>query len=145
MRSRPCSAYRCTTSSPTQTIISVPRLDYPNAKRSGCAASLLIVYCIVNPILGRLSDAIGRRKLLLFAAAGLTFMAYPIFWMLNSGSTALIVVALLIFGILVAITAVMDVILVVEVFPASIRSTGAALGHTRSRPSEEPILSLRRH
>ena len=56
-------------------------------------------------------------------------MGYPIFWMLNSGSNSLIIAALVIFAVLVAITAVMDVVLLVEVFPASIRSTGAALGH----------------
>jgi MHS family proline/betaine transporter-like MFS transporter len=107
----------------------VTAVGLPKSKALWLCSIALVVYCIVNPLIGRLSDAIGRRKLLLFAAAGLTVMAYPIFWMLNSGDTALIVTALLAFGILVAITAVMDVVLLVEVFPASIRSTGAALGH----------------
>jgi MHS family proline/betaine transporter-like MFS transporter len=107
----------------------VTSVGLPKSTALWLCSIALVVYCIVNPLIGRLSDAIGRRKLLLFAAAGLTVMAYPIFWMLNSGDTTLIVAALLIFGILVAITAVMDVVLLVEVFPASIRSTGAALGH----------------
>ncbi|NWB26731.1 MFS transporter [Pseudomonas gingeri] len=107
----------------------VTAVGLPKSKALWLCSIALVVYCIVNPLIGRLSDAIGRRPLLLFAAAALTVMAYPIFWMLNSGNTALIIVALLIFGVLVAITAVMDVVLLVEVFPASIRSTGAALGH----------------
>jgi len=107
----------------------VTAVGLPKSTALWLCSAALVVYCIVNPIIGRISDVIGRRKLVLFSAAGLTLMAYPIFWMLNSGNTALIVVALLVFAILVAITAVMDVVLLVEVFPASIRSTGAALGH----------------
>lgn len=89
----------------------------------------LVVYCIMHPLVGRFSDAFGRRKLLLSTAAALTVLAYPIFLMLNSGSTILILGGLITLAILVSITAVMDVVLLVEVFPASIRSTGAALGH----------------
>ncbi|MCX5464164.1 MFS transporter [Alcaligenes parafaecalis] len=96
-----------------------------------CSASL-VVYCILHPLVGRFSDHYGRRKLALFAAAGLTVMAYPIFVMMNSGKPALILLGLIIMAFLVAISAVMNVVLLVEVFPASIRSTGAALGHNVS-------------
>lgn len=89
----------------------------------------LVVYVIVNPLIGRLSDSIGRRKLLLGAAVALTVLAYPIFLLLNTGNPVAILLGLIVLGVLVAITAVMDVVLLVEVFPASIRSTGAALGH----------------
>ncbi len=96
-----------------------------------CSASL-VVYCILHPLVGRFSDHYGRRKLALFAAAGLTIMAYPIFLMMNSGHYGLILLGLTIMAFLVAISAVMNVVLLVEVFPASIRSTGAALGHNVS-------------
>ncbi|MGO3869450.1 MAG: MFS transporter [Alcaligenes sp.] len=96
-----------------------------------CSASL-VVYCILHPLVGRFSDHYGRRKLALFAAAGLTVMAYPIFLMMNSGHYGLILLGLTIMAFLVAISAVMNVVLLVEVFPASIRSTGAALGHNVS-------------
>ncbi|MFI8482950.1 MFS transporter [Pseudomonas sp. NPDC078700] len=107
----------------------VASVGLPKSTSLWLCSVALVVYCIANPIIGRISDAFGRRKLLLFAALALAAMAYPIFWMLNSANTYLIIAALIIFGILVAITAVMDVVLLVEVFPASIRSTGAALGH----------------
>ncbi len=96
-----------------------------------CSASL-VVYCMLHPLVGRFSDHYGRRKLALFAAAGLTVMAYPIFVLMNSGKPALILLGLTIMAFLVAISAVMNVVLLVEVFPASIRSTGAALGHNVS-------------
>lgn len=96
-----------------------------------CSAAL-VVYCILHPLVGRFSDHYGRRKLALFAAAGLTIMAWPIFIMMNSGKLVLILLSLIIMAFLVAISAVMNVVLLVEVFPASIRSTGAALGHNVS-------------
>jgi MHS family proline/betaine transporter-like MFS transporter len=93
-----------------------------------CSLSL-VVYCVAHPLIGRFSDVYGRRRLLLGAAAALTVLAYPIFLLLNTGNLLAIVLGLTVLGLLVAVTAVMDVVLLVEVFPASIRSTGAALGH----------------
>lgn len=89
----------------------------------------LVLYSMAHPIVGLLSDRIGRRPLVLASAAGLTLLAYPVFLMMNSGNYATILFGLAVLAVLVAVTAVMDVVLLVEVFPASIRSTGAAVGH----------------
>lgn len=107
----------------------VSTVGLPRSSALWLCSITLVVYVIVNPLIGRLSDSIGRRKLLLGAAAALTVLAYPIFLLLNTGNPLAILVGLTVMGVLVAITAVMDVVLLVEVFPASIRSTGAALGH----------------
>jgi MHS family proline/betaine transporter-like MFS transporter len=89
----------------------------------------LVIYSIAHPIVGLLSDHFGRRRFVLASAGGLTLLAYPVFVLMNTASSIAILLALAILAILVAITAVMDVVLLVEVFPASIRSTGAAVGH----------------
>lgn len=89
----------------------------------------LVVYTILHPIVGRLSDHYGRRVFVLSSALGLTVLAYPIFLLMNTGNLAAILLGLVVLAILTAITAVMDVVLLVEVFPASIRSSGAAVGH----------------
>ncbi|WP_346655479.1 MFS transporter [Pseudomonas sp. RW3S2] len=107
----------------------VTTVGLPRSTALWLCSIALVVYVIVNPLIGRLSDRIGRRKLLLGAAAALTVLAFPIFLLINSGNSAAILLGLIILGGLVAVTAVMDVVLLVEVFPASIRSTGAALGH----------------
>lgn len=107
----------------------VTTVGLPRSTALWLCSIALVVYVIVNPLIGRLSDRIGRRKLLLGAAAALTVLAFPIFLLINSGNTAAILLGLIVLGVLVAVTAVMDVVLLVEVFPASIRSTGAALGH----------------
>ncbi len=93
-----------------------------------CSAAL-VLYTLFQPLVGHLSDRIGRRPLVLGAALGLTVLAYPIFLLMNTGNYAAILLGLIVLAALVAVTAVMDVVLLVEVFPASIRSTGAALGH----------------
>lgn len=99
-------------------------------KRSIAVCSIsLVVYTIMHPLVGKISDRIGRRSLLLGAAFGLTVLAYPIFLLLNTAHYVAILVGLVAFAVLVSITAVMDVVLLVEVFPASIRSTGAAIWH----------------
>lgn len=89
----------------------------------------LVAYVVFNPIIGLILDKFGRRHLLIVAAMGLTLLAYPIFFMINSGNDILIITALLLLAALVAITAVCDVVLLVEIFPAATRSANAAIGH----------------
>ncbi len=89
----------------------------------------LFIYCFMHPFVGRMIDKIGRRKPVLWTAAGLAISAYPIFLMWNSGNSIAIFASLILLGFFVCNAAVLNVVLLVEVFPASIRSTGAALGH----------------
>ncbi|MFG8565440.1 MFS transporter [Pseudomonas paraeruginosa] len=107
----------------------VATVGLPRSSALWLCSLALVAYCIANPLVGRFSDRFGRRRLLLAAAAALTLLAYPVFLLLNSGQPPAILLGLVILGLLVAVTAVMDVVLLVEVFPASIRSSGAALGH----------------
>lgn len=90
---------------------------------------VLIFYTALNPLMGILSDKVGRRKLLLCSAVGLTVLPYPVFMMLNTGDHLAIIAGLTILSVVISVSAVMNVVLLVEVFPAAIRSTGAALGY----------------
>lgn len=105
-------------------VVGMPRVEALVA--SGIA---LAVYVIVNPFLGALSDRIGRRPIVLTAGLGLTVLSIPIFLALNTGIFAWVLLALIVLGLLVSMTAVINVVLLVEVFPASIRSTGSAVGY----------------
>ncbi|NYI70208.1 MHS family proline/betaine transporter-like MFS transporter [Naumannella cuiyingiana] len=86
-------------------------------------------YVLVNPLIGMIADRIGRRPVVLASAAGLVLLGLPIFWLWDTGSFPLVLLGLVVLGVLVAMAGVMNVVLLVEVFPASIRSSGAALGH----------------
>ncbi len=105
-------------------VVGMPRVEALLA--SGIA---LAVYVIVNPLLGALSDRIGRRPIVLIAGLGLTVLSIPIFLALNTGIFAWVLLALIVLGLLVSMTAVINVVLLVEVFPASIRSAGSAVGY----------------
>lgn len=93
-----------------------------------CAMALL-VSVIATPFIGLLCDIIGRRPLVLIAAGGIMLWSYPLFIMLNTGDPVLIAVSLCVLSLFVSIAAVMNVILLVEVFPASIRASYAAIGY----------------
>lgn len=89
----------------------------------------LFVYVLLNPLSGLVSDRIGRRPMALGASIGFAVLGIPLFWMLSTGNSALILIALLIWAVLQSMIAVMGVVLLVEVFPAPVRSTGSALGY----------------
>lgn len=89
----------------------------------------LVLYTVLQPVVGYISDRVGRRPLALIGSAGIAIAAYPVFLLINIGSHIAVLSGLVILATLVAITAVMNVVLLVEVFPASIRSSGSAIGH----------------
>lgn len=93
-----------------------------------CMISILVM-ALACPLVGVLSDKIGRRPVLLTGAVGFTVLSIPIFWAMSTGVFALALLGALVLGLLVSIAGTMNAVLLVEVFPASIRSTGAGLGH----------------
>ena len=91
--------------------------------------SAIVIYVIFNPIVGMIADRIGRRPVLLTGIIGLLVWSLPTFWLMNTGVPFLAFLGLTVFSFFVACCAVMNNVLLVEVFPASIRSTGSALGY----------------
>ncbi len=89
----------------------------------------IVIYVAFNPLVGMISDRIGRRPVLLTGVIGLAVWAIPAFMLMNTGNPFLAFVGLTIFSFFVACCAVMNNVLLVEVFPASVRSTGSALGY----------------
>jgi MFS transporter, MHS family, shikimate and dehydroshikimate transport protein len=76
-----------------------------------------------------ISDRIGRRKVCLAAAAAAAVWAFPLFWLVNTMNTALIVVGisvgLIIFGVQYGPLAA----LFAEMFTARLRYSGISLGY----------------
>jgi len=89
-----------------------------------------IITTILIPIMGSLSDKIGRKKVFVAGTIGMLLFAFPYFWMLQQQSVVLLVVATVIgLGIIWApITAVLGTMFS-EIFDAKVRYTGVTLGY----------------
>jgi MHS family proline/betaine transporter-like MFS transporter len=77
------------------------------------------------PLMGRLSDRVGRRAVLITAAAAVAAFAVPGFALAASGEAPALLVSDLVMGVLIGSLAVAA--FVAELFPTGVRATGVAL------------------
>jgi MFS transporter, MHS family, shikimate and dehydroshikimate transport protein len=79
---------------------------------------------------GKLSDRIGRKPVYMIGAVSLALMAFPFFWLLDTHSTPLVWLALVL-GTAVCHGAMIGTLpaLVGELFSTEVRYSGVALGH----------------
>ncbi|MBT2569767.1 MFS transporter [Planococcus sp. ISL-110] len=89
-----------------------------------------IITTILIPIMGALSDRVGRKKMYVTGSVAMGLFAFPYFWMLQQGSVTLLIIATIIgLGIIWApITAVLGTMFS-EIFDAKVRYTGVTLGY----------------
>jgi MHS family alpha-ketoglutarate permease-like MFS transporter len=95
---------------------------------TGITAAALLVYMLLQPAAGALSDRIGRKPLMIgFGVAGVLFTV-PIFTLLETVKSPILAFALVL-GALVIVTGYTSINAVVkaELFPAHIRALGVAL------------------
>jgi MFS family permease len=79
---------------------------------------------------GALSDRVGRAPVYLFGAVAMVVLAYPFFWLIQSGSTPLVILAfVLVIPICHAAMIGVQPSLLTEMFPTDIRYSCVALGH----------------
>ncbi|MBU8917822.1 MHS family MFS transporter [Bacillus sp. FJAT-29953] len=89
-----------------------------------------IVTTILIPIMGNLSDKVGRKKLYVGGTVLMALYAFPYFWMLHQKSAVLLIVATVLgLGVIWApITAVLGTMFS-EIFKSNVRYTGISLGY----------------
>lgn len=89
-----------------------------------------VITTILIPIMGKLSDKIGRKKLYVGGTVLMMLYAFPYFWLLHQGSAVLLVVATILgLGIIWApITAVLGTMFS-EIFKSNVRYTGITMGY----------------
>ncbi|WP_257348697.1 MFS transporter [Pseudalkalibacillus decolorationis] len=89
-----------------------------------------VVTTILIPVMGNLSDKVGRKKLYIAGTIGMALFAFPYFWMIQHGSVALLIIVTVIgLGIIWSpITAVLGTMFA-EIFDAKVRYTGISLGY----------------
>jgi MFS transporter, MHS family, shikimate and dehydroshikimate transport protein len=90
------------------------------------AAALVLIF--TTPLAAAWSDRIGRRRLFAIAVLINGFAAFPLFWMLQSGSTVLAAAAIIIsIGLLWAPVYGPEAALFCELFDTRVRYTGVSL------------------
>ncbi|PYF06000.1 MFS transporter [Ureibacillus chungkukjangi] len=89
-----------------------------------------IVTTILMPVMGSLSDRVGRKKVYIYGTVAMMAYAFPYFWLLEQRTfTTLLIATIIGLGIVWApITAVLGTMFS-EIFDAKVRYTGVSLGY----------------
>jgi len=91
-----------------------------------CGA-IILVLC---PLMGMLSDRVGRKRMLSVVALAILVLAYPLFHWLNvSPTTATLLQVQIVLGILLAAFTGPAPAVLAEQFPTEVRSTGLSLAY----------------
>jgi MFS transporter, MHS family, proline/betaine transporter len=108
------------------------KLGYSLSEAMTINGIALVFFMMAMPISGYISDRIGRKKTLLFAAVSIALAAYPCFSLIIQGGTFGPLMGQIIFGILVGLYMGPVPAVLVELFPTSVRFTGLALSYNIS-------------
>jgi MHS family proline/betaine transporter-like MFS transporter len=84
----------------------------------------LLVLLVAIPVMGRLSDFLGRKPLLLCCCIGFIFLPYPVFMYLLSGvSYSQLVLVQILFAVMISMFSGPGPAAIAEIFPTKSRST----------------------
>lgn len=89
----------------------------------------MTVLAALMPVMGALSDKVGRKPLLLVGSLGLALLSYPLFRLLVHDTFGFILAGQLMFALLVSIYFGPLPAVLVELFPARERCSGLSIGY----------------
>lgn len=90
------------------------------------------VSLVSTPLWGLVSDRVGRKNLYLAGVVTMFAFALPYFGLLNSGSTALVVLAVILSLVVHDMQYAPQAAYIAESFPVNVRYTGSSLGYQLS-------------
>jgi len=89
----------------------------------------LLAFVVAVPVMGALSDRIGRRPLFIASCVGYIVLAYPLFLLASTGVPAYAFLAQLVLVLLLALYAGPGPAVYCELFPTRVRYTALSVGY----------------
>jgi MFS transporter, MHS family, proline/betaine transporter len=89
----------------------------------------MVLLLVLIPVMGALSDRLGRKPLLVGSSVGLALLGYPLFLALQKGSSGLDLMALAAFAILTATLQGAMPAMLAELFPTRVRMTAVSTAY----------------
>ena len=89
----------------------------------------MLVLLLLIPAVGALSDHIGRKPILLIAACGTLFFAWPLFRLMHSAEFSTIFLGQMGFAVLIGLFFGAYPATIVEIFPARVRCSAVSIGY----------------
>jgi MFS transporter, MHS family, proline/betaine transporter len=94
------------------------------------ASSLIsLTMILIQPLYGALSDRVGRKPVFLGAVVGLFVVSVPAFFVAGAGGFWTVYLGELLFVVAAAPTSALSAVVGMELFPPSVRYSGAAIGY----------------
>ncbi|MGH8161069.1 MAG: MFS transporter [Gammaproteobacteria bacterium] len=107
-------------------------LKVGDIEATGLIIGIEVVQLMLLPFLGRLSDRVGRKPLLLTAAIGFILLSFPAFKLMQSGGLAGLVIGYLIVAMLLACMLAVIGSTFPAMFPTRVRYGSFAIGYNFS-------------
>ncbi len=102
-------------------------LGISEAKSTMISSVMLTIYIAAIAVMGTLSDAVGRRKMLIGACLGFIFLSVPVFWIMGQGSIWVILACEIFFALILTANDGTLASFLAESFPTEVRYSGFAL------------------
>lgn len=91
------------------------------------SAGTLMVYIVAIFFMGKVSDVLGRRRMLVGACLAFIVLSVPLFWVMEQGNVAMIIAAETVFALILTVNDGTLATFLAESFPTAVRYSGFAL------------------
>lgn len=107
-------------------------IKYSQLTSSVSSLSSLLVIVVLIPIVGRISDQVGRKPVLITGCVVGIIAPYPLFLLMTSGTPALAVISTIGLGVMLAIFLGPVLVTINELFETKVRLGGFGIGYNVS-------------
>ena len=89
----------------------------------------MMVLLVIIPLIGRLSDRVGRKPIMLTGAIGLLVLSYPLMWLMHHDQTSMVLAGQMGFAVLIGLMLGTFPAAMVEMVPKRVRVSTMSIGY----------------